>query len=402
VTRTIEEIQDALDAIVDPSPEAEVVDLTDEQIADVEALTAELETARARRERVAALAAKAREGRERATPALIVREGRKVSETIDQAFNAYLRTGQQNADIEELRAAQSEGTPSEGGYTVPPSFRQKLIDRMVAFGGIANEVETITTSDGRILPWVTIDDTSNSGEIVDEGGTFSGGADLVFGSNNLSAYSYMGGGASGNALRLPKELTQDTSFDLETLVSNKLGMRIARIQATHLVSGTGVSQPKGIKTGLTGTASIASTLVYKDFVGYIHAVDPAYRNPNCVWAMNDASLKVVRQLLDGSNRPLLKGVDDQALATDAGGDRLLGYRVVIDQGFPDIAANTTTNWGVFGDLKEGYVIRRVRDVELLVNPYSRMNNRQIEYSAWARMDATQQNTRAYTALTAHS
>jgi hypothetical protein len=31
-----------------------------------------------------------------------------------------------------------------------------------------------------------------------------------------------------------------------------------------------------------------------------------------------------------------------------------------------------------------------------------MNNRQIEYSAWARMDATQQNTRAYTALTAHS
>lgn len=396
---TIEDIQDAIDAIL---AEAGDRDLTDEESAQVEAHEADLVVARARREKSEAIRARAQAGRERATPALIVREGGKPEEKIEAAFTAYLRTGQENADISELRAAQSEGTPSEGGYTVPPSFRQKLIDRMVAFGGIANEVETITTTDGRILPWVTIDDTANSGEIVDEGGTFSAGADLVFGSNNLSAYSYMGGGASGNALRLPKELTQDTSFDLEGLVSAKLGMRIARIQATHLTAGTGVSQPKGITRGLTGTASAASTLVYADFINYIHAVDPAYRNPNCVWAMNDSSLKTIRKILDGSNRPMLKGMDDAALATDAGGDKLLGYRVVIDQGFANIAANSTTNWGVFGDLREGYVIRRVKDVELLVNPYSRMNNRQIEYSAWARMDATQQNTNAYTALTAHS
>lgn len=401
MSRTIEEIEDALAAIVDLA-ETENRDLTEEELGQVEAHEAELVTARERRDRSAAAIARVRAGRQVDTPALIVRQGGKVEETIDDAFRAYLRTGQANADIQELRAAQSEGTPSEGGYTVPPSFRQKLIDRMVAFGGLANEVETITTTDGRILPWVTIDDTSNSGEIVDEGGTFSGGADLVFGTNNLSAYSYMGGGAGGNALRLPKELTQDTSFDLETLVSNKLGMRIARIQATHLVTGTGVSQPKGITRGLTGTASAASTLTYADFINYIHAVDPAYRNPNCVWAMNDSSLKTIRKLLDSSNRPILKGVDERALETAPGGETLLGYRVVIDQGFPNIAANSTTNWGVFGDLREGYVIRRVRDVELLVNPYSRMNNRQIEYSAWARMDATQQNTNAYTALTAHS
>jgi HK97 family phage major capsid protein len=57
---------------------------------------------------------------------------------------------------------------------------------------------------------------------------------------------------------------------------------------------------------------------------------------------------------------------------------------------------------VFGDLSEGYVIRRVRQIELLVNPYSRMQFRQIEYSCWLRMDAVQQNTAAYSALTAHS
>jgi hypothetical protein len=46
------------------------------------------------------------------------------------------------------------------------------------------------------------------------------------------------------------------------------------------------------------------------------------------------------------------------------------------------------------------VRRAVRDIEILVNPYSRMNYREIEYTAWARMDGTQQNTSAYTAITA--
>jgi HK97 family phage major capsid protein len=50
-----------------------------------------------------------------------------------------------------------------------------------------------------------------------------------------------------------------------------------------------VKQPKGLVNGLTGTGSIASTFVYADFVNWVHAIDPAYRNPGCVWAMNDAS-----------------------------------------------------------------------------------------------------------------
>ncbi len=79
---------------------------------------------------------------------------------------------------------------------------------------------------------------------------------------------------------------------------------------------------------------------------------------------------------------------------------LLGYPVTIDQAFPTMtAASNTINWGVFGNLSEGYVIRRVKDVELLVNPYTRVANGQVEFTAWARMDGVQQNTNAYVALT---
>jgi hypothetical protein len=34
-------------------------------------------------------------------------------------------------------------------------------------------------------------------------------------------------------------------------------------------------------------------------------------------------------------------------------------------------------------------------VQLLVNPYTRMAYRQIEYTAWARPDGTQQDVNAY-------
>lgn len=399
--KTIEEIQDELQLIVDGA-EAEGRDLSDDELGLVAIGEQELEAAKARREKTDAIKARVSEGRKVATPALHVKTGPKVEDTIDAAFTAYLRSGKENADIQELRNAQSEGTSTEGGYLVPESFRQKLVDKMKAYGGIANEAEELVTSDGRNLPWPTLDDTANTGEIVDEGGTFTGGADLVFGEANLGAWSYMTGGTGGVPLRVSKELVQDSAFDITGLVTSKLGIRMGRIQASHLVSGNGVKQPKGLVHGLTGTGSIASTFVYADFVNWVHAIDPAYRNPGCVWAMNDASLKTIRKILDSTNRPLLKGVDERALETDAGGTSILGYRVVIDQGFSDIAANATTNWGAFGDLREGYVVRRVRDIELLVNPWERMANRQITYSAWARMDATPQNSAAYIALTAHA
>lgn len=94
---------------------------------------------------------------------------------VERAFEQYLRTGVQQAELAEFRA-QSEGTNSAGGYLVPQGFRNKLVERMKQFGGIATEAEIITTSEGNLLPYPTVDDTANVGEIVAEGGTFAAGA----------------------------------------------------------------------------------------------------------------------------------------------------------------------------------------------------------------------------------
>jgi HK97 family phage major capsid protein len=399
---TIEEIQARLRAIVDA---ADGRDLTDEEHAEIEGLEADLAAARERRERTLAARKRIEDGEKVVTAALVT--GAPVQgpdNGLEAAFTAYLRTGRENADIQELRAAQSEGTPSEGGFLVPPGIRSKIVERMVDFGGLANVVDEITTDTGNELPWLTEDDdTANRAEQVAEGGTMAGGADFGFGKVTLGAYSYMAGGTGGLPLRLSRELVQDSAFDIVGRLARKLGERGARLRSQLIVSGTGVNQPQGIVTGRTGAGMYSGgsdALVYADFLNVIHSVDPAYRKSgNCRWAFNDTFAEVVEGILDGNNRPLLKPAGE-GISSDPSSASLLGFPVTIDQAFSNpTATSATVNFGVFGDLREGYVIRNVRAVELLVNPYSRMANRQIEYSTWFRFDALQQNTNAYVALT---
>ncbi len=324
----------------------------------------------------------------------------KPEDTIERAFDHFMRTGKVNQDIAQLRA-QSEGVGSQGGFLVPDTFRDRMVDRMKQFGGIEAVAEEVTTSTGAPLSWPTSDDTANLGEIVSEGGTFSTGADLVFGTADLGAYRYAAGGGASTPLRVPVELAQDAAYDLEGFITRKLGERIGRIRAVHHVRGTGVKEPLGITTGLTGVegAAAGTTPTYADILTWIHSVDPAYRADGCRWAFNDQSLRMIKSMVDSHGDPLWRrSTDGMGDGTENG--YLEGYPITIDQAFPDRDAdNDAVNWGVFGNIKEGYVVRKVREVVLVVNPWTRANNGEIEYSAWSRSDATQQNTAAYVALT---
>lgn len=331
-----------------------------------------------------------------------IRTGARPSDDdqLTRAWMHYMRSGKENADIQELRA-QSEMVGSEGGYLVPEVFRNKIVERMKAFGGLANVVEDFTTGDGAPVRWATIDDTANSGELVAENAAPVSGADLVFGEANLGAYKYMAVGTGGLPLRLSVELVQDSAFDIEGKVATWLGRRMQRTLAVDIVSGSGAGEPLGIVTGKVGIQTAAnSALTYADLLHYVHSIDPDYRaTGNCRWAFNDAALETIQGLKDTNGRPLL--VDSQAGIENApGGLRLLGYPVTIDQAFSNFTNNSpTVNWGVFGDLEQAYVLRRVRDVTLVVDPYTRSLNGQVQYTAWMRADGTVQDPNAYVALT---
>lgn len=392
---TLEQILGALQDILD---QAQGRSLTDDEVARYLALEAKMATQN-RSEEIRKRNAAYRN----AAPGQILHVATaKQDDGLERAFNAYLRTGQENADIVQLRA-QSEGVGSQGGYAVPDSFRNKIVERMKAYGGIGEVVENITTDTGAALPWVTLDDTANSGEIVNENGAWTTQSDVAIGTNELSAFTYASGGAGGNGVLLPRELTQDSAVDLEGKVSNLLGVRLARALAPHLVSGTGVKQPLGLVTGLTGVQITHAGIKYDDLIAIIHSLDPAYRESGCRWAFNDLTLKAIKLIKDSNGDPIWRPLDANMATNSEGGSNgvLLDYPVTVDQGFANInLASNTVNFGAFGNLEQGYVKRLVREIQIVVNPWSFANKRQVEYSAWMRADGTQQDTNAYVAITA--
>ncbi len=402
--RTIEEITARMTAIMtaaDARPEDERA-LTDPEVTEYEALEAELATVNRNVQLRSRHAAYMTPIAGRTPPAAA---GAGNDEVLDRAFDSYLRTGQQNMDLVELRA-QGVGVDSTGGYLVPDGFRTKLVERRKAFGGIASVVENITTETGAPLPWPTIDDTANSGEIVAEHATGAGGADATFGTGTaLGAYRYMALGANNLPLRISVELLQDAAFDVAGKVAGWLGKRIARKQAVDWVQGDGSGEPKGINyRAATIELATGNAITYAKLVDVVHAVDPDYRD-GARWAFNDATAGVIQKLVDDNGRPLWLPATSGDLSSGLPGGTLLGYPVTIDQAFPDIADSTgaaAEGFAVFGNLLEGYVIRHVRDVVVFVDPYTRAAYGEVQYHAWARADGTIQDSYAYVAVAGYN
>lgn len=393
--RTIETILAEQRALVDAA-EAENRAMSDDEVTKYEALEAELRSV----QRTAEIRSRqtAYEAPNASLQAAVNVATVKEDDSLDRAFESYLRTGKPNQDIQELRA-QQVGTDSEGGYTVAPGFRQKLVEVQKAFGGLANEVDVFTTEKGGTVEYPSLDDTANAGGITAEEAAFVDGADLAFGTVNLGAFKYTSSGAGTTTpLRVSVELLADSEFDIQGLIARKLGERIMRKQALDFAVGTGTTLPFGIcHAGLTHNHELASTtaITYADLMDLEATLDPAYEQ-NAKWVFNKATWTAIRKVVDADGRPII--FDQAASGAGKAPERmLLGYPVVIDQSFPNPTGDST-NFAILGDLREAYVIRRVAPLTVVVNPYTRMNNGQVEYVAWERADGNIQNRKAYSLL----
>jgi HK97 family phage major capsid protein len=272
------------------------------------------------------------------------------------------------------------GSGAEGGYSVPDGFLNRVTERLKAFGGIAGAAEEITTSTGESLRWPSNDDTSNSAAIAAEGVAGAAGADLVFGSITLGAFSYDANGASNVPVKVSLELLQDSAIDMEGFLSRKLGERLGRKQALDLATGGGTTAPVGLftKTPDTMTATDASLA----YVEHIFQVDSAYRDGgNCRWIMSDTTLAKLAASQAGGVPVFSDNMN--AGITHGIGRGLGGYPITIDPAALDLVA--------FGDIQRAYIVRRVRGVQVMVDPYTLSGVRQVAYHAWARMDANLQD-----------
>ena len=266
----------------------------------------------------------------------------------------------QGAAPREARA-QTAGTTTAGGYTVPTELSTEIIKSMAAWGPMLDEnfCTVMNTSSGNPIDLPTVDDTASTAEKHVEAGavTDDGGKDAVFGKKTLTAYAY-----DTEWVRFSWELAQDSVFNFETLLGGLLGERLGRTGNRELTIGDGVGDPQGIVVGsaLGKTATATAAITYDEVIDLVHSVDPAYRSsPKVGFQFHDLTLGALRKLKDGEGRYIWSAGDVQKGVPPA----LLGYGYKINQAMDQLAAAKKVM--LFGDHSK-YFVRKVGGVVMFV------------------------------------
>lgn len=297
--------------------------------------------------------------------------------------NALLNDDNTPSDIKRAIRAQTV-TTSGGGYLIPEGFSGELDTALLAYGGMREAARVITTASGNDLPWPTVNDTAQTGELLGINTQVSEQA-VTYGQVNFGAYKY-----SSKAVLVPVELAQDSGFPMDEHVREILAERLGRITNSHLTTGTGSSQPNGVVTAAVDSTvefdlsemnnPASTTQEWINFTLLEHAVDPAYRGmPGCRYMFHDNMLKLVKLQLDSNGRPIFRSASDSPgnVAT------VNGYPVTINQDVPT-PANTAKSV-LFGDFNK-YIVRIVRPIVMLRLVERYADYHQIGFFAFERLD----------------
>ena len=260
----------------------------------------------------------------------------------------------------EVRA-QTAGTTTAGGYTVPTELASFIDKAMAASGPMydSNLFSVINTTGGNTFNIPTVDDTAVTAVAHTEGGavTDDGGKDVTFGQKQLGAFAF-----DTEWVRWSYELANDSILNVEALLGELLGERLGRIANSKLTTGSGSSDVEGIVTnsGVGKTAAAVAAVTADEIIDLIHSVDPAYRaSASTALMMNDSTLAAVRKLKDGNGNYLWQMGNYQAGVPQ----NILGYNVVVNQAMASLATGNKVM--LFGDMSK-YYVRKVGGPSLFV------------------------------------
>ncbi|MFN4204193.1 MAG: phage major capsid protein [Tabrizicola sp.] len=308
-------------------------------------------------------------------PALSARA--EVEAPHQKAFNAYLRSG----DDDGLRGltlegkAMSSAVAADGGYLVDPQTAERIQSLLLSTSSlrsIANVVQVEATSFDVIVDRSEV----GSGWATETAATTETATPII---ERISIKLH-------ELAAMPKasqRLLDDSAFDVEGWLAEKIATRFTRAEAAAFINGDGVDKPKGIllptkvadATWTWGNIGYVPTGAASDFattnpadciVELVYALGAEYR-ANGTFVMNSKTVGAVRKMKD---------VDGRFLWSDglAAGEpsRLMGYPVLVSEDMPDVAANAYPI--AFGDFRAAYTIAERPDLRILRDPFSAKPN----------------------------
>ena len=265
------------------------------------------------------------------------------------------------------------GTPSEGGYLVPDEFERTLVAALQEENIFRQLAHVIQTSSGsHKIPVVA---SKGSAAWIDEEAQYPE-SDDAFGQVSLGAYKL------GTLMKISEELLNDSAFDLESYVAREFARRIGNKEEEAFFVGDGSGKPTGILADAGGaqlgvTAASSTAITADEMIDLFYSLAAPYRK-KAVWTLNDASVKIIRKLKDGSGQYLW-----QPSLTAGSPDTLLGRPMYTSSFMPSAAAGEKAV--AFGDFNYYWVAdREARSFKRLNELYAATG--QVGFLASQRVD----------------
>lgn len=343
-----------------------------------------------------------------------------------EIFNGANTEYRAGAALGTVAAAGSDGS---AGFLVPQGFWDNLQVALKAYGGLLNLANVIKTDSGAPMPWPTTDPTGQLGIYLTENTALNGSDLIEFGQGMMHAWFI-----SSDVIKASYAILNDSAFDVDQFVTDRIGERIGRKIAAELHTGAGAvsSALTGLSTSLTayaqtntagatpaiggyyqpaaaekafwlgasGGSTAAATLAggqisWGSVLGMIGTVDPAYRAMGrACFVLNDVVQQNIRQLTDGFGHPLWQ--PDLTVGPSSGPvARIEGFPVVVDQNAASVSTSGGTTGGLlFGDFKTALNVRMVNQAGTLRLTERYAEFLQVGYIGYVRLDSVPNDLRA--------
>lgn len=273
----------------------------------------------------------------------------------------------------EVQNALQIGTDAEGGYLVPSEFERTLVQALEEQNIFRQLARVITTASGdRKIPVVASKGTASW---VEEEGTIPE-SDDAFGQVSIGVYKL------ATVIKISEELLNDSIFNLEQYIAREFARRIGTKEEEAFFTGDGSGKPTGILAasggaGIGVTAAATGAITFDEIMDLYYSLKSPYRR-NAVFVTNDATVKAIRKLKDGSGQYLW-----QPAVTVGEPDTLFGRPVRTSSFVPTITSGAKVL--AFGDFSHYWIAdRQGRSFQRLNELYAVTG--QVGFKATQRVD----------------
>ena len=290
-------------------------------------------------------------------------EAKKKAEAYNTAFWETMHTGMpQNA--------LKEGSDGSGGYLVPDTYDDRLVQALKQKNVLRQIATVIPTTQKLTIP-VSLGGENASWMPENEPYTF---CEAEFGEIEIDAYKL------GSSILVSDELLEDCGVDLKKYIEEAFARRIGNAEESAFIRGDGNGKPLGIihQASIGKVTDEKGKISADDLVDMEFSLAEPYRK-NAVWVMSNDAYCRLGQLRHYRGNPIWSNGLEEEMPM-----KLFGYPIYICNHMDDVTPGSIPV--MFGDFSYYWIgDRGKRVIKRLVERYA--DHGQVAFITTERVDA---------------